>query len=186
MRLFAFLILLLTSTVLSAHGSHGSGIMAGLTHPIFGLDHLAAILCMGMYTKIKFRDNAWPIIFSFVGAMIIGGLLGINSLPFPLEETVIKGSILVYGSLLLFLPSINRNLFIGLGVVFGLFHGHAHGVEMPDTTEVYQYVPGFAIGATIIGSFGEYIGRHLGPEQKNIAKGFGVIAILFSIYQFVG
>jgi len=155
------------------HGSHGSGIVAGLSHPIFGTDHLMAIFAMALYTKINFRDRAWPIIFSFVAAMVIGGIIGINAQAFAIEEPIIMGSVIAYGALVGLGIKIPQKVYIGLGVVIGFFHGHAHGVEMPDSTTPIQYVPGFAIGALIISAFGEYVGRHIGSDNVKTAHFIG-------------
>ena len=168
-----------------AHGGHGSGFMAGLTHPILGLDHLLAIFAMGLYAKQNFRDNTWPIIFSFVLAMIIGGLIGVNAEPFPFEETVIIGSVLLYGLMLGVPFKISKYAFIGLGFIIALFHGHAHGVEIPAGSSTLQYVPGFAIGALVIAGFGEFVGRHLDSQQIGIVRfiggfifGMGLMSVL--------
>ncbi len=171
--------------LLYGHGSHGSGIMAGVTHPILGIDHLLAIFAMALYAKINHRDNAWYIAFSFVGAMVVGGLLGIKANPFPLEETVIKGSVVLYGLLLALRFKVPLKVYAFIGLVIGLFHGHAHGVEMPDSTEVYQYVPGFALGAIIVCAFGEFVGRHMSANEVIRARVIGGLIVAGGIWQFL-
>ena len=171
--------------MLYGHGSHGSGVMAGVTHPILGIDHLLAIFAMALYAKIKYPEGAWPVAFSFVAAMVVGGLLGINGSPLLLEETVIKGSVIVYGLLLVSGIKIPVKAYALIGVVIGLFHGHAHGVEMPDSTEPYKYIPGFAVGAIIISAFGEFVGRHMAADEVVRARVIGGLIVLGGIWQFV-
>ena len=179
------LLFLVMTQFLYGHGSHGSGIMAGVTHPIFGIDHLLAIFAMALYAKTNYRDNAWYIAFSFVGAMVVGGLIGIKASPFPLEETVIKGSVILYGLLLALRVKIPMMAYVVVGLVIGLFHGHAHGVEMPDSTETYKYVPGFAIGAIIVSAFGEFVGRHMAADEAIRARVIGGLIVIGGLWQFL-
>ncbi len=185
MRFLLVVLFICLSQLLYGHGSHGSGIMAGITHPIFGIDHLLAIIAMALFAKVNYRDNAWYIAFSFVGAMVVGGILGIEGDPFPLEETVIKGSVILYGLLLATQMKLPLKVYVGIGLVIGLFHGHAHGVEMPDSTEAIKYVPGFALGAIIVSAFGEFIGRHMDAKEVIRAQVFGGLIIAGGIWQFL-
>lgn len=117
--------------------------------------------------------------------MVVGGLIGIKASPFPLEETVIKGSVILYGLLLALRVKIPMMAYVVVGLVIGLFHGHAHGVEMPDSTETYKYVPGFAIGAIIVSAFGEFVGRHMAADEAIRARVIGGLIVIGGLWQFL-
>lgn len=186
MRALLIILFMGLAQMLYGHGSHGSGVMAGVTHPILGLDHLLAIFSMALFAKIQYPEGAWQVIFSFVGVMMVGGLLGISANSFPLEELVIKGSVIVYGLLLVSRARIPIKAYALIGVVIGLFHGHAHGVEMPDSTEPIKYVPGFALGTIIISAFGEFVGRHMAADEVIRARVIGGLIVMGGVWQFLG
>lgn len=95
--LFA-LALFLSPAVAFAHAGHDhSGVMAGLAHPVFGLDHLLAMLAVGMWAAQQFGAARWALPLTFVGSMLVGGLLGFNGLEIPLMETGIAASVLAFG-----------------------------------------------------------------------------------------
>lgn len=177
MRILFLLLCLFSYQMLDAHGSYGSGIVAGLSHPVMGLDHLLAIFTMALYAKVNFKESAWLIIFSFVIAMVVGGLIGINGQLLPFVEWIISFSVILYGLVLGLNIRIPIKVFWLLGLVIGLTHGYAHGLEMPDTTTTFQYVPGFALGAIVISAFGEFVGRHLANDNIKIAHFAGGLAV---------
>ena len=97
--LFA-LALFLSPAVAFAHAGHDhSGLMAGLAHPVFGLDHLLAMLAVGLWAAQQSGAARWALPLTFVGTMLIGGLLGFNGLQIPLMETGIAASVLAFGLL---------------------------------------------------------------------------------------
>lgn len=132
-----------------AHGGHGSGFVAGLTHPIFGLDHILAIFTIGVIAY-RFKDsNRWLLPLAFLIPMIIAGFLGVEADGFPGEELVIKSSVFLLGALLAFDLKIGVTLLMILLAIFGFFHGHAHGVEMPEGSIAWQYFAGVILGVAI-------------------------------------
>ena len=132
---------------------------------------------MALYAKLNFDDKAWYIIFIFIGMMIVGGLIGIESKPFSYEEPIILGSVILYGMLIGLDFKIPMIAFIIIGGLVGIYHGHAHGVEMPETTTIVKYVPGFALGALIISAFGEFIGRHMAKDSIHIVRFLGGLIV---------
>ena len=144
-----------------AHGSHGSGFMAGFTHPIFGLDHNLAILGIGTLSYLLDTKKWYIYPITFLILMIIGGISGIGKDSSIVIEKMIALSVLVIG--LTHLKKINSgNLTIALMIgVFGFFHGYAHGAEIPENTTQIKYISGFAIGAIILSILGFFIGKSI-------------------------
>lgn len=127
-----------------AHDGHGAGFLSGLAHPLGGADHLLAMLAVGLWAAMLGGRALWALPCAFVGAMLAGGVLGLAGLPLPGVEPMILASVIllgVAGALALRLPL----GWAALGVaVFGLFHGHAHGAEGPDSG-LALYAAGFAL-----------------------------------------
>jgi len=137
-----------------AHGGHGTGFMAGLTHPIFGIDHLLAIFTIGVIA-FQFKDkNRWLLPLAFLVPMIIGGFMGVEAEGFPGEELVIKTSVFLLGLLLAFSIKVPPVVLMLALAIFGFFHGHAHGVEMPEESIAWQYFAGVILGVAIVVGLG--------------------------------
>lgn len=148
-RLFAFLFLLIPTAAL-AHPGHGetSGLLAGIEHPLTGLDHIAVMIAVGLWAALKGGRALWVWPAAFVGVMLIGGALGMAHVALPFVEPGILASVVVIGlmvALAVDLPVWQGAVLIG---AFALFHGHAHGAEAPENIGGLDYLAGFAL-ATI-------------------------------------
>jgi urease accessory protein len=122
---------LLAPTAAFAHPGHGetSSLLAGLQHPLSGLDHVTVMVAVGLLAALKGGRALWLWPLSFVGVMIGGAALGMAQLPMPLVEPAILTSVVVLGLLLAF--AVELPIWIGALVIgaAALFHGHAHGLE---------------------------------------------------------
>jgi urease accessory protein len=141
------------------HGRHGNGLAEGLTHPLFGLDHLLAMFAVGLLAAQRGGYALWAIPCSFVGAMIAGGILGMAGLPMPAIEHGIALSILMLGAAV----AVNRKLPLAVPLVavaiFGCCHGHAHGAEAPRLASPALYAIGFVTATISLHIAGVLIGR---------------------------
>ncbi|WP_434612679.1 HupE/UreJ family protein [Tabrizicola sp. M-4] len=147
--------------VVFAHQGHGSGFLSGLGHPVGGMDHLLAMLAVGLWAAMLGGRAVWALPISFVAAMLAGGALGLSGLPLPGVEPMILASVVLLGvaaALALRLP-------MGWAVLavaaFGLFHGHAHGAEGPQTG-LALYAAGFALATMGLHLVGLALGLGLG------------------------
>jgi len=154
--IWSFLFLLLSSVSLMAHPGHetgtgfGSSFASGWTHPLFGWDHLIAMVAVGLWALQTRMDRAWWVFpMSFVVAMGIGFGFGLQLGAFPLMEWGIKGSIFILGMLLL--AQVKSPLLVGCVVlgVFGGFHGWAHGAELTAGSSAAGFAMGF-LACTLI------------------------------------
>jgi urease accessory protein len=143
-----------------AHEEMGDGVgfVTGLLHPVLGFDHLLAMLSVGILSAQMGGRAIWYVPATFVGAMILGGYLGMAEIALPMVEAGIALSVLALGAAV----ATDRNLPTGIAevcvAVFGVFHGHAHGTEMPLIADPWLYGLGFVIGTATIHLTGVFIG----------------------------
>jgi urease accessory protein len=130
------------------HDPAGAGLLAGLAHPLFGLDHLLAMVAVGVWSArltagAPSRLSLFALPAAFVGTVALGAVLAFGGLALPGVELFIAGSVVVLGLLIaaaVALPLWSGALLVG---VFGLFHGYAHGAEMPVAAQPLLYGLGF-------------------------------------------
>src|SRR5256885_13340619 len=146
MRLRSALALVLTAfaSPALAHSDEGTGgFIAGLAHPIFGLDHVVAMLAVGLWGAFLGAPAIWllPIVFPLV--MASGGVLGIIGVPLPAVEVGIAASAIILG--LMVALAARPPLWAAAALVggFAIFHGYAHGRELPDGANALAYSAGF-------------------------------------------
>lgn len=126
------MVLALAASPALAHldpGEHGS-FLAGLSHPLFGLDHVLAMIAVGLWGAVLGGHARWALPTSFVGSMVLGFGLARLGLSLPLVEPMVLASVLLLGlavALMVRLPLVAASVLAGL---FGIFHGHAHGGEL--------------------------------------------------------
>ena len=134
-----------------AHPGHGSeGLMAGLAHPVGGLDHLLAMVAVGLWAAQQGGRALWAVPAAFVSMLLVGGLLGMAGIALPLVETGIVGSVILFGGLLLGAARLPVQAGMALVGVFALFHGYAHGAEMPQAASALTYALGFVLATALL------------------------------------
>jgi urease accessory protein len=147
-----------------AHTGAGSvsGLAAGFAHPMGGLDHMLAMIAVGLLGASLGGRWMWALPATFVAMMIVGGAAGVSGLPLPLVELGIKGSVVVLGLAIVFGASLSGVAAAALVAVFALFHGHAHGTEMPASVAALEYGAGFVAATAILHAVGLGIGLSTG------------------------
>ena len=169
-RFWGALLFLLLSAQVSAHEEleGGAGFLVGLFHPVLGFDHLLAMLSVGIVSAQIGGRAIWYIPATFVVAMVVGGFLGMQGIQLLLVETGIALSVLVLGATLAAdrkLPEWGAIIAVS---VFGMFHGHAHGTEMPLIANPWLYGLGFVAGTATIHLTGVCVG--LGVRKIQIGS----------------
>lgn len=116
-----------------AHPGHmePAGFVHGFEHPLGGLDHLLAMVAVGLWAAQSGGRALVALPAAFVVAMILGGIAGMAGLPLPAVEFGILGSVLALGALVAFQPKLSVGVCVAITAAFAVFHGFAHGVEMP-------------------------------------------------------
>ncbi len=175
----------LAPTIVHAHTGQGeaSGFMHGFTHPIGGLDHILAMVAVGIWAAQIGGQALWVVPLSFVGAMALGGIAGIAGLPMPLVEPGIVLSVLILGVLIATTAKFPLSVSAIVVGLLALFHGYAHGAEMPDNTSGLLYGIGFVLATALLHAGGIGLGlaaQKFTPQQVLRLVG-GAIA-LSSLY----
>lgn len=144
-----------------AHEVEGNGFMAGIYHPVFGLDHLLAMLAVGILSTQIGGRAVWLVPSSFVVIMLVAGFVGMEALV-DLSTTQVEMGIVFSVILLGFVIALDRNMPIIVASLFvaffAIFHGYAHGVEVPAKANPYFFAAGFVIGTIMIHLAGVMIG----------------------------
>ena len=129
-----------------AHVGVGStaSFTAGFLHPLGGLDHVSVMVAVGLWAALKGGRAIWVWPLAFVTVMLLGGALGMIGISVPLVEPGILASVVALG--LLVALAVDLPLWLGAAIigVFAVFHGHAHGAEVPETASGIEYMAGFA------------------------------------------
>jgi urease accessory protein len=145
-----------------AHPGHGdNGLIAGISHPVGGLDHLLAMLAVGLWAAQQQGAARWALPVTFVGTMLLGGLLGFEGLNLPALENGIAASVLALG--LAVALAIRPPLFVAAAAtaMFALFHGVAHGLELPEMSSPWAYAIGFVAATAALHAAGYGVVRLL-------------------------
>ncbi len=151
MRTIATLFLVLLAAPAAAHsGEDLSGFTTGLFHPLFGWDHVAAMVAVGLWGAFLGRPAIYllPVVFPLV--MALGGALGIAGVPVPGVEAGIAASAIVLG--LCVMMAARPPLWVAAIIVgaFAIFHGHAHGTELPEAANPFGFAAGFVIATGLL------------------------------------
>jgi urease accessory protein len=154
----ASLALLLPSLAFAHASGHGGGFMGGLTHPIFGLDHFLAMVCVGALSHQIGGRSTWMAPLAFVVAMLVGGIFGMKDVELPGVELGIAISVLTLGIAVAAKKKLPLPLAMLLVAGFAIYHGHAHGAEMPFAADTTAYFGGFLAGAAAIQLAGLFLG----------------------------
>ena len=143
---------------------HGS-LLAGVSHPLFGLDHVLAMVAVGLWAALLARDESgralWLVPSAFVGAMCLGFAAALLSLPLPFVEPAILASVVVIGLLAAVALNVPTGLAMAMAGFFAFFHGHAHGGEL-GSAGALGFGIGFALSTAILHATGIALGLGLG------------------------
>ena len=152
MRILIALMGVVFSTSAFAHTGLGdaSGFAHGFMHPVGGVDHVLAMVAVGVLAFVLGGKARFAVPLSFMAAMLIGGALGISGFELPLVEAGIGASIIVIASLAAFGATLPLGLTSVLVAFFGLFHGFAHGTEMPVDALGIAYAAGFFVATGLL------------------------------------
>ena len=179
LALFGLLAYVAILPVAEAHtfGSQGAGLMAGLTHPFVGLDHLLAMIAVGIWAGQLGGRAVWLIPLTFVSVMAAAATLASFGLLLPLMEPAIACSVLVLG--LLIAGSVRLPTSVGALLVslFAVFHGYAHGLELPQAASPILYGAGFVLATALLHGLG--IGFASNSRQHKMLQriaGYSLIA----------
>ena len=161
---------------------HALSFVSGFTHPWSGLDHMLAMVAVGLWAGLNGGRALWAWPVAFVGVMVLGGAAGVAGVPLPMVAPGILGSVIVLG--LLVLTAARLPVWAGAALVapFAVLHGHAHGAELPAEGAAASYFAGFALATAALHALGlgaAYLAT--GERGKLIVRGAGALVAVAGV-----
>ncbi|TCT05604.1 HupE/UreJ family protein [Aquabacter spiritensis] len=150
-------------TLAFAHTGHGAdGFAHGVLHPLTGLDHLLAMVAVGIFAGQLGGRALWAVPATFLALMAAGGMLGVAGIDVPWVEIGIAGSVIALGGAIAL--GLRAPLAVAMAVtgLFAIFHGHAHGTEIPEAASGAAYGLGFLLATAALHLAGIGLGTAIG------------------------
>jgi urease accessory protein len=145
----------------AGHGEHGEFIH-GFMHPITGLDHILAMVTVGILAYQIGGRALWLVPTTFLAIMAAGGMLGVAGVSFYFVEPGIAASVVVLGIIVALAVKPPVALAMALVAVFAVFHGYAHGIEAPLDGSTAAFGAGFLVATALLHAFGVAFGMLVG------------------------
>jgi urease accessory protein len=152
---------------------HASDLAAGLLHPFTGVDHLLAMLAVGVWAARLGHKAIWALPLAFPSAMMVGAVLGIANVQLPMIESMIAISVVVLGAAVasnVRLPVLASAALISL---FAVFHGYAHAIEAPGSNSLDGYATGFICATVLLHMLGVAFGVWLARPDRSMVRQVG-------------
>ena len=182
-----FYLLLFTPSPVFAHVQQGeaASFLTGFLHPISGLDHVLAMVAVGLWGAQLGIPAIWVLPVAFPLVMAMGGMLGLMGVPVPgIEYGVAASAILLGAAVMLEMrpPLVVTAVLVG---VFAIFHGHAHGTELPPNQSALLYSMGFVIATGCLHALGIGIGAvYQWTWGQKVLRAAGAIVFLGGVMFF--
>lgn len=151
-----------------------SGFITGLGHPIFSLDHVLVMMMVGVLAYQLGVRALWLLPTTFVLVMALGGALGVAGIEVPFVEVGIALSVVVLGAIVALDAKASTAVAMGMVGLFAIFHGYAHGAEMPQGVGGLTYTAGFMIATAILHILGVSLGLLI---ISKFGERFGSVAV---------
>jgi urease accessory protein len=190
--LLAAALVLVPSLALAHPGlpGHAHDLATGFAHPLGGIDHILAMVAVGLFAAQLGGRALWAVPASFVTVMAAAGLAGMNGAVLPMTEVGIAASIIVLGgaiALRLSMPVAAAMTLVGF---FAIFHGYAHGLETPASASGLLYGAGFAAATALLHGLGVGIGLAVGRLDgalgRNLVRVAGSVAAVAGVVMLAG
>ena len=173
----------------SAHTGEGTigGLISGFLHPITGFDHLLAMVAVGIWGATLGRPLVWALPVAFPLLMVVGGILGITGVPLPYVESGIAVSVVVLGLAIAVAWRAPVAVAVAIVAAFGVFHGYAHGAELPEAASPAGYVAGFVLSTGLLHLTGIALGMVKAlPKGGQILRASGGLIAAAGVWILAG
>ena len=183
---------ILLPTAALAHVGVGptSGFVHGFGHPVGGLDHMLAMAMVGVFAWQLGGRALWLVPATFVTVMAVGGALGFAGMGVPHIETAIALSVVALGAIVAFGMKAPVAAAMGIVGLFAIFHGHAHGTEVPVHAGGLAYAAGFMLATALLHVVGIGIGFLVGRASEShgatVMRSAGAIAAIAGVGLLTG
>ncbi len=180
--------LTLSGAPLYAHEAAYVGFSGGLLHPILGVDHLLAMLSVGIVSAQIGKQALWAIPLLFVSVMAAGSMYAYFDFYLPSVELGIASSVIFLGVAIACQEKLSAWVIAGFVAVFALFHGYAHGVERPESFSFYIFGAGFLLGTACIHVGGLFIPLMVNKffPQRIVLAQIGAAVAAVGVYLLLG
>ena len=184
MSVFAICIVAFYPSSAFAHVERGqaTGFFTGLRHPWSGLDHVLAMIAVGLWGAQLGNPAMWLLPVTFPMVMSMGAMMGLLGIPLPGIEIGIALSAILLGAMVL--GEVRPKLFIAAAMIgiFAIFHGHAHGAELPAGQSGLLYSMGFVIATGVLHGIGITMGvAHRWPAGRLALRGAGAFIAIMGV-----
>ena len=176
--------LTLVPAAASAHVGVGDahGFVHGFAHPLSGFDHILAMVAVGLFAAHLGGRELWLVPLTFVSVMALAGVVGMTGMGLPFVEIGIGMSVVVLGLAIAFQLNISTLAAMGLVGFLAIFHGQAHGAEMPESASGLAYGVGFVCATAMLHALGIGLGLTIGYAGQKYSRrivqvGGGAMAI---------
>lgn len=179
-------------TVVFAHTdvSEAHDLLHGFMHPISGLDHVLAMIAVGVFAAQLGGRALWALPASFVAMMAAAGACGMTGLALRYTEFGIAMSLVVLGAVIAFNVRLPMAMAAALIALFAVFHGYAHGMEMPESLSGIAFGSGFILATSLLHGVGVGLGfgvKHVGTERgRPLAQTAGAVVVLVGLAGLAG
>lgn len=194
LRRFSLASLVLAASALPAFahldpGEHGS-FAAGFSHPLFGLDHILAMVAVGLWAALLGGRSIWLVPTAFVGTMLVGFMAAMAGIGLPFVEPVIAASVVVIGILAMIALQVPTPVGMAMVGFFAFFHGYAHGGELGEAG-AWPFSIGFAIATALLHAAGVALGLGIsvaigGVAGRTVTRVAGGLTALAGLWLFAG
>lgn len=168
-----------------AHVESGQagGFLSGLSHPVSGLDHVVAMIAVGLWGAQLGMPALWVLPVAFPMLMAFGGMLGLIGIPLPGVEVGIALSAVVLGALVLGRVRLPLAVAVPVVAFFAIFHGHAHGTELEPGQNAMLYSLGFVVATGLLHGVGIAIGLiQRWTLGRQVLRGAGALVAAAGVY----
>lgn len=182
---FVLLLFTLSTQRAFAHveGGQAAGFITGLQHPWSGLDHILAMIAVGLWGAQLGKPSIWLLPIAFPMMMAAGSMMGLLGIPVPGVEIGIAFSAILLG--LMVLVEVRPKLAVSIAMVgfFAIFHGHAHGTELPPGQSGLLYSMGFVVATGCLHGLGIALGlvKEL-PAGRLALRGAGSFIAVMGVF----
>ena len=187
-RFLTAIFLLVASSTAFAHPGHNvSGFAAGLLHPFSGLDHLLAMVAVGLWaaqgnTMKHGGRKVWLLPVTFMTMLAVGSGIATQWQSLPLVESGIAASVLALGLLIALSLQLPAALSVAVTALFGLLHGYAHGLELPQSAAPAEYALGFLAATATLHLSGIAAGLTMRQHHALLSRLLGSAIALSGAY----
>jgi urease accessory protein len=158
-----------------------------MAHPFTGLDHLLAMIAVGLWAVQIGKRALWLLPLTFVGAMIAGAALGMDGVRLPLIEPMILASMIGLGALIAFAKRMPLSASAAAVAIAALFHGQAHGIEIPATGSGFWTIAGSVLATAMLHAIGIACGLALkATAQQRVMHAMGAAIISAAVLLGLG